>query len=570
MATLGSSSEDTLIGEFGSPTTPVLSSRLNVIDCDPRNQLPLQPVLPEFACVNGFVHLRTAALYWFGTVEVCNKWWIKHRRVLVISDEHLYLSLLTSSVSRCSALRNIDKLILDGLWFNLVFRDECALRFRLITGSYDDMLKVLVTAYDLHSAIPLKVEHLPPDEKIRHLINLRKPKMRTLVVHQPRSKNSLSAFSRKTVTSSSGRRVMNNDNEDCTVTFDMSMVDPREEASVLQTMKQSSAAKFERMASGTYAEDENDRMDDWMASTPDAERGPHFAELQNFRGHDDIVTSVSFSDPPTHFCSSSRDGTVKVWLVDSGEVTHTFQHDAVVLFCVFSPIDEVVLSASGQSFNIWNIPSDMKQATVHAHSADVNCLSLCRTSSHIASCSDDGSAKIWAPGGVSLVATLKDHTSAITCVTFGPNPSLLGTASKDGTAKVWHWRSQIVIHTLTGHSQAVTSISFSPVDTCLATGSEDGLVIIWKCTVDGDTQMQSLKGYGGCCRAACFTDDGRRIFAAMDDHTAKLWWRAPGQLVSSLHGHEGKVLHCCVSGNFLLTCGGTQVKLWDIGKILEA
>ena len=41
-------------------------------------------------------------------------------------------------------------------------------------------------------------------------------------------------------------------------------------------------------------------------------------EIRSFTGHDDWVTSVSFSTDGKHILSGSKDGTIKIWDANSG------------------------------------------------------------------------------------------------------------------------------------------------------------------------------------------------------------------------------------------------------------
>jgi WD40 repeat protein len=65
-----------------------------------------------------------------------------------------------------------------------------------------------------------------------------------------------------------------------------------------------------------------------------------------------------------------------------------------------------------------------------------------------------------------------------------PKAPLLATCSADGTARLWNPASGAVLKTLTGQTDWVYSLAFSPDGKLLAAGSWIGEVRVWR-TEDG-------------------------------------------------------------------------------------
>jgi WD40 repeat protein len=61
-----------------------------------------------------------------------------------------------------------------------------------------------------------------------------------------------------------------------------------------------------------------------------------------------------------------------------------------------------------------------------------------------------------------IVKTLNGHAESVTGVTFSPDGQHLASASQDQTAKVWDVPAGKELFTMPGHTGGLTSIAFSP------------------------------------------------------------------------------------------------------------
>ena len=88
------------------------------------------------------------------------------------------------------------------------------------------------------------------------------------------------------------------------------------------------------------------------------------------------------------------------------------------------------------------------------------------TSTHIASASDDGTVRVWAPLSAhpqpQSVATLR-HFFSVHGVHFSPhnNGAQLVCGVSNGTLRVWEWAEGREVLQLKGHSNTVRSCRFS-------------------------------------------------------------------------------------------------------------
>jgi WD40 repeat protein len=66
--------------------------------------------------------------------------------------------------------------------------------------------------------------------------------------------------------------------------------------------------------------------------------------LRTLSGHNDSVSAVALSPDGTKVISGSRDNTLKVWHLDTGEVIASFTGDGALTCCAFAP-DSVTIVA---------------------------------------------------------------------------------------------------------------------------------------------------------------------------------------------------------------------------------
>ncbi|EJU00666.1 miller-Dieker lissencephaly protein [Dacryopinax primogenitus] len=149
------------------------------------------------------------------------------------------------------------------------------------------------------------------------------------------------------------------------------------------------------------------------------------------RGHEHVVESLTFAPPASYaaireLCSlsgpapkgpgaylatASRDKSIKLWDVSSGQLLRTFGgHDNWVRALVFHPNGKYLLSGSDdKTLRVWDLKTGRCARTVEAHSHFVQCLAWGRAKvsggdggeerpvNVIATGSVDQSAKIWTP-----------------------------------------------------------------------------------------------------------------------------------------------------------------------------
>jgi WD40 repeat protein len=163
---------------------------------------------------------------------------------------------------------------------------------------------------------------------------------------------------------------------------------------------------------------------------------------QTIENHADWVFGVAFTPDGHRLLTCSRDKTAKVWDLKTKESVLTFpDHQNGVYGVAVRPDGKAGFSAGEDNqLRMWNAAGDGKQLRV-----------------------------------------LGGHGKAIFKIAqrFDAKNPLLATCSADGTVKLWHPVTGQNLKTLTGHSDWVYGVAISPDGNLVAAGGWNGEVRVW-------------------------------------------------------------------------------------------
>ena len=154
------------------------------------------------------------------------------------------------------------------------------------------------------------------------------------------------------------------------------------------------------------------------------------------------VNSAYYDQTGKNVVAAYRDGTIKIWNIDTEECVRvlgkTNGHLGPVSTAVFNPLG-----------------------------------------TQIASASSDCTIKIWDANTGECLSTLKGHLNAVETVFFNPKGNLLISSSVDRTIKIWDVATGVLLDTLEGHTGIVNSAFFNKDGDKIVSAAHDGTVRIW-------------------------------------------------------------------------------------------
>lgn len=351
----------------------------------------------------------------------------------------------------------------------------------------------------------------------------------------------------------------------------------------------------------------------------DTETGLELATLKGHTGHVRLIAPLLDQDL---LASASQDGTARIWRIrNTVATTELIQHDAdpskdYVWGSALSPDRKLAVTAGADATAIvWDAMSG-KRVKVLSHPTGVRAVAFDRSSTWIATGSEDGVIRIWDLEPQSVPSDVARHPSSIASIALAIDHRLALTASGDGTVKLWdvsdwkQWREieanlsiapdalkhaaitgdarfvtiggtssiRIVDRAkssstwrLDAHHDAVWSTAISPDGKHLISGSADRTSRIWRngTWLDPATRRREprlLATHLLAVNAVAFSPDSRRAVTASSDKTIEFWDVASGRSIVSLRAHDGIVLSASFSrdGDRLITSADDRIgRIWD-------
>jgi WD40 repeat protein len=317
------------------------------------------------------------------------------------------------------------------------------------------------------------------------------------------------------------------------------------------------------------------------------------AQLQTFKGHQDLVESSQFSPDGTRVVTSSRDTTARVWNVSNGECVAVLAgHKAPIRVATYSSDGRyIVTGGNDQMVNIWDVETCQLYCTLEGHNGIIGLAEFSADNRLLITANGDiypekdepvdTSAKVWNVDTRELLFSLSDHTGAISSARFSPNGTTIATGSLDGSAKVWDSQTGSCLFTFLHFEDGDEDddkdkgnwllLAFSPDGALLVVGG-GAKVTIWD--VIGGKLLSAFQAHFSSINSISFSPDGSLIATSSLDKSATVWDAKTCKMISRLEGHKGSVTSTIFSpdGSSLLTTSmDTKAKLWEVksGRLIQ-
>ncbi|MBD2044151.1 caspase family protein [Coleofasciculus sp. FACHB-64] len=223
--------------------------------------------------------------------------------------------------------------------------------------------------------------------------------------------------------------------------------------------------------------------------------------LRPLIGHTDVVYDLSFSPDSKRIATASWDGTIKIWDTATGKELKTLENlgeQDKINSLDFAGTGQTLASGGYKdgSVKLWDLNTGTS-TIIGQHNKQVNCVRFSPSGQFLASSSDDGTIKLWKHG--QPLTSIKAHEKFIYGLAFSPDEEMLASVSTDGFIKLWKIDGTQLktLDTLKGHIGEVYEVNFSSLykkdHYLIASTGEDHTVRIWKFNISSIIPTKIVK-----------------------------------------------------------------------------
>jgi Prp8 binding protein len=275
------------------------------------------------------------------------------------------------------------------------------------------------------------------------------------------------------------------------------------------------------------------------------------APIMLLEGHSAEISAVKFSPDGQSIASVGVDKQIFLWEVFGDCVNYDVMkgHKNAILECCWSQDNQSVFTASADKtaaqFDV-NRAKIVKRMV--EHTSYVSSLSSAKNNvKMLATCSDDGTCKIWNTDTKASTITLP-HSYPLTAVCLDDRAEFVYTGGIDNLIHCWDLRKpNTEVFRLLGHGDTITSLRLDPFGSYLLSNSMDKDVRVWDIRPFAPPQ-RSVKSFTGASHnfeqnliKANWSADGSLVGSGSSDRMAYVWDTTTRQIKYKLPGHAGTV-----------------------------
>ncbi|MCI0539258.1 MAG: serine/threonine protein kinase [Verrucomicrobiales bacterium] len=281
--------------------------------------------------------------------------------------------------------------------------------------------------------------------------------------------------------------------------------------------------------------------------------------LLDFKGHSDVVMSVSFSPDGKRILTASRDYTARVWDATTGSILVTLTgHRLSIEPAAFSHDGKRIVTGSvDQTARVWDSESGKELFTLKGHGAEIVSVAFSPDDRLIITGCMDKTVKVWDPEATRELITLDGQNPKVCGIAFFPDGRRIVTGSWFGHAKVWDSATGRVLREFQG-----TDVAFSPDGRQIATTHR--WITLWD--AESGAELRTFPGHKLPIQGVAFSPDGQRLVTGSNGKTAVVWDVPTGKELFKLLGHTDGVMRVAFSRDGRRIVTGSHdgtARMWD-------
>jgi WD40 repeat protein len=301
----------------------------------------------------------------------------------------------------------------------------------------------------------------------------------------------------------------------------------------------------------------------------------HIIPRQTMHGHTKGLTGVVHLPDRRRIITSSRDGSLRLWEIESGtQIGDDWRDDgddAAVFTIALSPDGYTVASGSSDGqVRLWDVETEKVVAkwTGHTDAAGSLCWSV--DDALLVSGSNDGTIRVWdVESGDTVLGPIETGHEFVCAVIYSPDTTKIATGGyKENALKIWDAKTGNLLSTIE-HNSVVWSLAWTSDQKNLITGSNTSITIFDTATWQ---QIAILEGHQTSVYCLSLFQNDRLLASGSFDETVRLWNLDTNLPIGPPLQHQDTVQSAAISadGKLLVTgCGNQHGYVWDIHTTLK-
>ncbi|KAE8157846.1 WD40-repeat-containing domain protein [Aspergillus tamarii] len=243
--------------------------------------------------------------------------------------------------------------------------------------------------------------------------------------------------------------------------------------------------------------------------------------VRSLKPHTAPVVTTAIDQTGTLLATGASDGSIKVWDIRGGYVTHTFHGHAGVIsaLCFFQvPFQNSENKSSSKKRKSKRKSDDSDEDEDMEDVAPVASVGGFR----LASGSEEGKVRVWDLNKRKSIASLDSHVSVVRSLSYSPAENALLSAGRDKTVIVWDVRT-FKIRRIIPVLESVEAAVFVADSGLALVGGENGVLRVWDCNRGGEvTQEQEVAAEFEAIVAIQYTPGMPFVMTVHADQTLRL------------------------------------------------
>ena len=295
--------------------------------------------------------------------------------------------------------------------------------------------------------------------------------------------------------------------------------------------------------------------------------------LHTLEGHTDEIWSVVVTQDGTRAISGSADSTIRVWDLTRGEEICTLLGHSKTVFSVAVTPDgkQVISGGHDNTLRVWDLETEeevlkIQGETKSSWNSFFASTMVTPDGKNVITGSGDGTIGIWEIDSGEKIRSLRGHKETVFALALTPEGDHLISGGHEKTIKVWDLASGEELHSFQGHSNTVWSVAVTPDGTQIVSGSGDETIRVW--SLEGILKTDEVLGHTASIRSLAVTPGGDFVISGGWDNIPRVWDQKTGHHVRPLLGYTNTADTVAVTpdGNHAITCGGHDLRVWDLGS----